>query len=59
MKSCKGNAQEAYKKYYYITYKWLNDNGVKRHGLIMGKHEYDRMICDKCFNSEDYFAEKI
>ncbi len=39
------------------TLKQLESWGCKYHELKMGKPHYDMMICDKCFNSEDYLDE--
>ncbi len=52
-----GNSNVAYNKYYLLTYNWLNENCVKRHGLIMGKPDFGLLIDDKCINSEDFFGE--
>ena len=42
-----------------ITYKQMSDWGVKYTELKLGKPHYDLFICDKAFNSENYFNLEV
>ena len=41
-----------------LTLEQLEKWGAKHHQLKTGKPNYDMFICDKAFNSEDFFKEK-
>ena len=38
-----------------LTRKQFDEWGVKYHSLLFGKPAYDMFICDKAFNSFDFF----
>jgi uncharacterized HAD superfamily protein len=42
-----------------ITYKQMSDWGVKYTELKLGKPHYDSFICDKAFNSDNYFNLEV
>lgn len=46
---------KAYKQFYAMTLKQLNDWGVKHHGLFLGKPAGDLYIDDKGVNDEKFF----
>lgn len=45
-----------YDNLYNKTKEQIVNWGIKHHVLILGKPSYDEFICDKAYNSEDWFA---
>lgn len=59
MSTFSNNKALIYEKLFLKTKKFLVDNKVKYHELIMGKEHYDLLIDDKVLNSRIYSIEKI
>ena len=38
-----------------LTHRQLNDWGVKRSGIKLGKPHYDLFVCDKAISTERFF----
>jgi len=55
----KGNTELVYKEYYDLTKNQILNWGIKHHVLLLGKLSYDHFICDKAYNSEDWFKTNI
>jgi glycerol-3-phosphate cytidylyltransferase len=54
----KGNVDLVYKEYYELTKNQIEKWAIKHHVLLLGKLSYDHFICDKAYNSEDFFNKK-
>ncbi len=57
MGTFKNDGKKAHEKYYDLTFKQLNDWGVKFHGLIMGKPSGDIYVDDKGVSDEKFFED--
>lgn len=59
MSTFSNNKAVIYEKLFLKTKKFLVDNGVKHHELIMGKEHYDLLVDDKVINSRFSSIQKI
>jgi len=57
MGTFKNDGKKAHDKYYELTFKQLNDWGVKFHALMMGKPSGDLYVDDKGINDEEFFED--
>jgi len=55
MGTFKGNVSVVYDQYYELTKTQLKNWGLKHTTLILGKPSYDMLICDKAFNTDEWF----
>ncbi len=42
-----------------MTEKWLKDNGVMYHHIILGKYNYSYLWCDRSFNNPEDLLRKL
>ena len=59
MSTFSNNKSLIYERLFLKTKKFLKDNGVRYHELIMGKEHYDLLVDDKVLNSEMVSLLKI
>jgi len=51
------DGKKAHERYYELTFKQLNDWGVKFHTLMMGKPSGDLYVDDKGISDEEFFED--